>query len=803
MERIKKSLRGTGVLIVLGILALAEPSGALAATFLVNSQADAVDNNIGDGVCATAAAVCSLRAAVQEANALAGDDIISLPAGTYVLTGAAAEDAAATGDLDILAAGGGVTVTGAGAATTIIHGNNNDRIFQTQGAATLVISGVTLRNGSSGAQSGGAIATSGGAILTLNNVNMTNNASGVEGAAIDIAANAASAVTMNTVVIANNNSAAGGDIVANGAGATLSITNGTISGNNDTALSNKAGSTMTLTNVTVSGNAATGGGGAIDNLGTLNLNNATIAGNTGQAGAGNAGGIRNTGTVNIRNTIIASNTPVNCVPTAAFNSQGNNLDSGASCGLAGAGDVSSTDPLLNALADNGGSLQTHALQPTSPAIDAGSVIALCAQGGVNATDARGIARPVDGDANGTATCDKGAFEFRPRKVTTSPVSLNFGTVTSGTTFDQVVTVTNGGDGPLTLGVVASVNPLAAPFTLPANACSSAVLARAQSCAITVRFLPISTTIATDSFDIPSDDPLTPSLAFSVSGSGTATLAPHITVTDSIAPTNDLRVAFGSVAVGTTADATITLTGGGSAPGSIGTIASSNTVTAPFSILNDACSNQTIAPTATCTLTVRFAPVSNVSSSDTFDIPNNDPDTPVLTITLTGSGLSATGNTPPSVPVLSSPAEGEVVAGSAVTLVWQRSSDPDGDTVVYHVENCANASFTGCTPVDVASAGTGIMFAGLGGLGAGILVLGITAGSGLRRSRKMLLLMLAVLFTGALFMSCSGGGGGDSAPPPASTSISGLAPGTTYYWRVTADDGQGGTATSEVRTYRTQ
>ena len=61
---------------------------AHAATFTVESQTDAVDANPGDGVCATAplpseSVRCTLRAAVMEANALAGPDIISLSAGTY------------------------------------------------------------------------------------------------------------------------------------------------------------------------------------------------------------------------------------------------------------------------------------------------------------------------------------------------------------------------------------------------------------------------------------------------------------------------------------------------------------------------------------------------------------------------------------------------------------------------------------------------------------------------------------------------------------------------------------------------
>jgi CSLREA domain-containing protein len=60
---------------------------AAAATFIVNSSVDAVDANPGDGICQTVTpGQCTLRAAVQEANALAGADMITLPAGIYKFT---------------------------------------------------------------------------------------------------------------------------------------------------------------------------------------------------------------------------------------------------------------------------------------------------------------------------------------------------------------------------------------------------------------------------------------------------------------------------------------------------------------------------------------------------------------------------------------------------------------------------------------------------------------------------------------------------------------------------------------------
>lgn len=51
---------------------LAQSSGS---TFVVNSTGDAVDSNVGDGLC-NAGGACTLRAAIQEANAVPGKDTI-------------------------------------------------------------------------------------------------------------------------------------------------------------------------------------------------------------------------------------------------------------------------------------------------------------------------------------------------------------------------------------------------------------------------------------------------------------------------------------------------------------------------------------------------------------------------------------------------------------------------------------------------------------------------------------------------------------------------------------------------------
>jgi hypothetical protein len=121
---------------------------------LVNSFADGTDWNPGDGRCETANGnnVCTLRAFIQETNALPGPDTIILPAGQYNLTLVGVEeDNAATGDLDILDE---LTIVGSNASSTIINGNQIDRVFHIIGVEVSILN-VTITNGDAGGTEGG------------------------------------------------------------------------------------------------------------------------------------------------------------------------------------------------------------------------------------------------------------------------------------------------------------------------------------------------------------------------------------------------------------------------------------------------------------------------------------------------------------------------------------------------------------------------------------------------------------------------------------------------------------------------
>ncbi len=118
-------------LLVGGALVAASPAQAV--TFTVTSTGDAVDTTPGDGDCTTAlpGGACTLRAAVQEANAQGGAHTVQLPAGAVALTiPVAGEDAAASGDLDVAA---GVALTLTGGSVTSGPGSRRPRVPRARG----------------------------------------------------------------------------------------------------------------------------------------------------------------------------------------------------------------------------------------------------------------------------------------------------------------------------------------------------------------------------------------------------------------------------------------------------------------------------------------------------------------------------------------------------------------------------------------------------------------------------------------------------------------------------------------------
>ncbi len=79
--RLSTALR-VGVLMAALALPVAVPGASRgASTFVVNTTDDLTDTSPGDGLCVTSLATCSLRAAIEEANALLGNDVVNFNIG--------------------------------------------------------------------------------------------------------------------------------------------------------------------------------------------------------------------------------------------------------------------------------------------------------------------------------------------------------------------------------------------------------------------------------------------------------------------------------------------------------------------------------------------------------------------------------------------------------------------------------------------------------------------------------------------------------------------------------------------------
>jgi hypothetical protein len=284
---------------------------------------------------------------------------------------------------------------------------------------------------------------------------------------------------INTTISGNQNNnvdeglALGGGLgvevadTTNDSGATLTLERVTISGNSvssENSFAQGAGIylgaqqqadgllTTNLINVTLANNDASStgssaiAGGVVIWTGQVNITNSTIAGNT----AGGAPRVLYAaeGSAFIQNSIVAGQTGTICDVGfgQTITSGGYNLDENGECGLAGTGDITPADALLNALANNGGQTETIALQATSPALDAAN------NANCPATDERGVARgynAVDGvDNPEPGDCDMGAFELSTLFPDLTVVNSNNvgGASDTVSSWDWIFTGQNGGSG---------------------------------------------------------------------------------------------------------------------------------------------------------------------------------------------------------------------------------------------------------------------------------------------------------------------------------------------------------------------
>lgn len=418
------------LLLVMGLLGTAVFIPIVyAETITVNTTDDEVNS---DGDCSLREAILSANTntAVDACEAGDGDDIISIPAGTYILSiSGAGEDAAQTGDLDLTA---DVTIIGADMFTTLIDASNIDRIFDVHNGTAVTISNLTMQNGMVDGNGGGININFGGELTLTSSLLVGNVATGSGGGIM-----AFDRLTLHDSRLDGNvaGSAGGGILVSFNP---VLITNSQISGNS----SNNSGGgiyssgTLNVVNSTLSDNSSNQSGGGLYTVESVanSLYNVTVTNNRADADGtddGNGGGISIQGGATLANTIISGNSDSGATIhpdcSGTVTSEGYNLVNNINgCTIAGdtTGNQTGVDPLLDSLQNNGGNTLTHALQTGSPAIDAGNPGGcLDHNDDLLTDDQRGFTRP----GGSTGLCDMGAYETdgtgAPPTVTPTPPTV--------------------------------------------------------------------------------------------------------------------------------------------------------------------------------------------------------------------------------------------------------------------------------------------------------------------------------------------------------------------------------------------
>ena len=274
-------LRAAAGASLLLLTALVGVPASHAASFTVDDTGEASDADTLDPACATAGAKCTLRAAIEQANALAGAaHVITLPAGTYV------QSATLPGISE------DVTIAGAGAATTIIRSSDTGRprLFDVTAGGTLRLENVTLTNAAVGP--GSAIHATGGDVVLTSCV-----VSGNAGGAVQGSAAATASITATGTTFSGNTS---GSALEASDDYDLAVEGCAFDANHQTSFGlggaialtgSGAGRQHTITLSTFTANTA-GGGGAIslESIpGTVTIATSTFSGNTTSALSGYGG----------------------------------------------------------------------------------------------------------------------------------------------------------------------------------------------------------------------------------------------------------------------------------------------------------------------------------------------------------------------------------------------------------------------------------------------------------------------------------------------------------------------------------
>ncbi|MEJ2573787.1 MAG: choice-of-anchor Q domain-containing protein [Gammaproteobacteria bacterium] len=286
-----------------------------------------------------------------------------------------------------------------------------------RGGTTVSLSASTVSGNVAGAAGGVAVL---GGVLNLTNSKVSGNTStsnSTPGGGGVLAYYGATVNLTNSTVSGNSTGGNGGGFVVSDqdpnnsstlASSTVSLVNSTVSGNSAAYLGGgilTVDSNVSLTNSTVSGNSAGTGGGVVDygmvDGGSASLVNSTVSGNSGGT-AGGVGALGPVAVLSLTNSIVANSTGgkdcyVGTGGNGTVTADAFNIIADGGCSTS----AQAVNPMLGALADNGGPTLTHLPQTGSPAINGGDQAA-CTSNQIT-TDQRGYSRS-DGQ------CDIGSVE---------------------------------------------------------------------------------------------------------------------------------------------------------------------------------------------------------------------------------------------------------------------------------------------------------------------------------------------------------------------------------------------------------
>jgi hypothetical protein len=210
----------------------------------------------------------------------------------------------------------------------------------------------------------------------------------------------------------------------------------------------------------------------------------------------------------------------------------------------------------------------------------------------------------------------------------SSSSISFGSVSVDKTATATLTLRNDGASQIE---VTGLDFSSKSFSVVSQPSLPITLGAGGTSQLTLQFAPTTTSAVSGTLSITSSDSTNPQVSVSLTGSGVSASQTVATLTVSAG-----SIAFGSVAVNTTATKTLSLSSTGTAAVTVNSVAVSG---GGFTV-SGATFPLTLNPNQTAQLNVAFDPTATGAASGTLSITSSDSTNPQVSVSLTGSGVSA-------------------------------------------------------------------------------------------------------------------------------------------------------------------